>query len=84
MAAAEESMPWVKFTRQETTVAQHLLLGASRCKIARVLKISEHTVKSHIQKIFKKPSIKSQKEFIAKYLSADKTASGVQDLSSNR
>ena len=77
-------MPWAKFTRRETTIAQYLLLGASRCEIAWILKISENTVKSHAQNIFKKAAVKSQKEFMVKHLSANMPAPGGNCFGSGR
>ena len=66
-AEEREPMTWAMFTRCETNVAQYLLLGAARSEIAGILKITEHTVKSHVQSIFKKAAVKSQKEFMVKH-----------------
>ncbi|GHV02751.1 hypothetical protein FACS1894211_14800 [Clostridia bacterium] len=56
---------------KEKEVAELLLLGKSRVDIARALRISEGTVKSHIYRIFTKDGVDNQREFIIRHLGKD-------------
>ena len=55
-------------TPKEKRVAMLLLYGKSRNEIAVTLGISENTVKTHTQHIYKKTGVKNQKLFMSKYL----------------
>jgi len=55
-------------TPKEKRVALLLIYGKTRKEIAGVMGISENTVKTHSQSIFRKSGIKNQKALMAKYL----------------
>ena len=63
-----ELLPVDLFTHREKRVARYLLFGKSRAEIAATMCLSEHTIKTHTQNIFKKAEVKNQKEFMIKYL----------------
>lgn len=54
----------IHLTQRELHVLQHLRNGASNSKLADELFISEHTIKSHLYKIFKKLNISSRADAI--------------------
>ncbi len=51
---------WVKLTERELEVLALLARGFSNVKIANILKISPHTVKSHVIHIFNKLGVKDR------------------------
>ena len=51
-------------TSRENEVLQYLLTGCSKKEIAYKLHISEHTVKAHIEKIYKKFNINNRIQLI--------------------
>jgi len=61
-------LPMSEFTAREKRIAIFLLYAKSRAEIAKILELSENTIKTHVQNIFGKTEVKSQKEFMAKYL----------------
>ena len=61
-------LPAELFTRGEERIAVRLLCGESRPEIAKDLRISENTVKTHSHRIFVKSKVGTQKEFMVKYL----------------
>jgi len=63
-----QPLPIELFTPREKEVADLLLAGKSRSEIAKILFISEHTVKSHTQNVFEKTEVNNQRAFITKYL----------------
>ncbi len=61
----------IDLTQREVQVLERLRLGLSNSKLADELFVSEHTVKSHLYKIFKKINVSKRTEAIAwahKYL----------------
>ncbi|WED26406.1 LuxR C-terminal-related transcriptional regulator [Vibrio sp. DW001] len=61
----------INLTQREIQVLERLRLGLSNSKLADELFVSEHTVKSHLYKIFKKISVSKRTQAIAwahKYL----------------
>ena len=56
------------FTPKEKRIAMLLIHGKSRREAAEILGVSENTVKTHTQKIFRKSKVRSQREFMAMYL----------------
>ena len=68
MSNRTEQMAMEGFTPKEKRVAALLFYGKSRSEIAAILNVSENTVKTHVQNIFKKADVKSQKAFMSKYL----------------
>ena len=68
MTYDERRLPMEKLTRMEKRLAVYLLNGESRGEIARALRLSENTVKSHTRNIYRKTEVKNQKMFMAKYL----------------
>ena len=60
------------FTPREKRVAMLLSYGKSRSEIAKDLGISENTVKTHAQSIFRKSRVNSQKEFMALFYKMNK------------
>lgn len=58
-------------TPKEKRVALLLVYGKNRKEIAGTMGISENTVKTHTQNIFRKSGIKNQKALMAKYLIKD-------------
>lgn len=61
----------INLTQREVQVLERLRLGLSNSKLADELFVSEHTVKSHLYKIFKKINVSKRTQAIAwahKYL----------------
>jgi DNA-binding NarL/FixJ family response regulator len=56
MAAAEDGVP-PRLTLREQEVLEHVARGENNREIARLLFISEKTVKSHLTSIFRKLSV---------------------------
>ena len=55
-------------TKTEKRVAIYMIHGKSRLETAAALGLSDNTIKTHVQNILRKTGVKSQKEFMAKYL----------------
>ena len=55
-------------TPKQKRVALLLIYGKTRRDIAETLGISENTVKTHTQRVFKKLGVKSQKALMSKHL----------------
>ncbi|MCL2675574.1 MAG: helix-turn-helix transcriptional regulator [Firmicutes bacterium] len=66
-----ESLTMSGLTPKEKRIAMLLLYGKARKRIAGIIGIAESTVKSHTENIFKKIGVKTQKEFMSKYLMKD-------------
>jgi DNA-binding CsgD family transcriptional regulator len=58
--------PLEVFTRRERQVAELLCVGLSDLNIARRLGISEHTVGSHLTRVFRKLGVHSRAEMVAR------------------
>jgi DNA-binding CsgD family transcriptional regulator len=76
-------------TRAEAHVLSILLRGSSNREIARSLSISIDTVKTHLQRIFRKLGVASRAQALATmrdagYASEAKRANGASDLTSGR
>lgn len=58
--------PAIKFTRREYQVVCELLKGQSNKQIAYALSITEYGVQNHLRRLYRKFSVRSRTEFIAK------------------
>ncbi|MCL2062659.1 MAG: LuxR C-terminal-related transcriptional regulator [Firmicutes bacterium] len=68
VSAKGKPLPTDVFTEREKEVADLLLLGKSCGEIAHKLYISENTARTHMQHVFQKTNVKSQKAFMIKYM----------------
>jgi DNA-binding NarL/FixJ family response regulator len=60
----------MKLTEREAEVAKLAIRGYSTLNIAQKLNISEHTVHSHLKKVFRKLGVKNRAELTYKILAA--------------
>ncbi len=67
-AALEESVPTALLTPRELEVLVALSEGLSNKSVARRLDISQHTVKFHVESIFRKLAVATRAEAVAKGL----------------
>ena len=65
------SLDMFGLTPKEKRVALLLIYGKTRREIASIMNISENTVKSHTQSIYRKAGVNSQKAFMSRYLIKD-------------
>jgi DNA-binding CsgD family transcriptional regulator len=52
------------FTHAEAVIASHLVNGDDICQIALNLKVSRHTVRNHLKRLYSKTNTKTQCEFL--------------------
>ncbi len=57
---AQNSLPTIELTSREIDVLQHLSNGKDNTEIANTLFVSEHTIKSHLYKAYKKINVKNR------------------------
>jgi DNA-binding CsgD family transcriptional regulator len=67
-AAAQQAQEIFRLTRREVEVVQHLLKGWSNKAIAHELKVSEQTVKEHLQRIMTKTTSTSRTGVLTRVL----------------
>lgn len=66
--AVQEMADEYRLTPKQAEVCRNLIAGNSNAEIARVMGISEHTVKTHLKKVFEILNVESRTELVAKVL----------------
>lgn len=68
---AETAAQVIKLSPRERQVISCLMKGDSRKQVARVLKLSEHTITDYVKALYRKFGVNSRAELLAKFLDGE-------------